>query len=139
MDREVVSHSVEETIRIAEEFAGTVKPGQVILLEGDLGAGKTHFVKGFVRAFALDPDVVSSPTFTIINEYEGTIPVYHFDFYRIENIEEALEIGTEEYLYGTGVCIIEWPSRVQEILPDDALTVRITTIAPEKRKISFVG
>lgn len=139
MEREVVSHSVEETFSIAEKFAGTVKPGQVVLLEGDLGAGKTHFVKGFVRAFDLNPDIVSSPTFTIINEYEGTLPVYHFDFYRIENIEEALEIGTEEYLYGTGVCIIEWPSRVREILPDDALTVRITTIAPEKRKISFVG
>ena len=139
MDREAVSHSVKETLRIAEEFGKTVKPGQVVLLEGDLGAGKTHFVKGFIKAFGLDPDIVNSPTFTIINEYEGTPPVYHFDFYRIENIEEALEIGTEEYLYGTGVCIIEWPARVREILPDDAITIQITPIAPEKRKITFVG
>ena len=139
MTREVISHSVKETLRIAEDFAATVNPGDVILLEGDLGAGKTHFVKGFVRGFGLSSDVVSSPTFTIINEYNGTLPVYHFDFYRIENIQESLEIGTEEYLYGTGVCIVEWPGRVRDILPEDALTVRITTIAPEKRKITFVG
>lgn len=139
MSREEISHSVTETFQIAEEFAATVKPGNVILLEGDLGAGKTHFVKGFVRGFGLSSDVVSSPTFTIINEYEGSLPVYHFDFYRIENIGEALEIGTEEYLYGTGVCIVEWPERVRDILPEDAVTLRISTIAPEKRKITFVG
>lgn len=139
MAGEVISHSVAETLRIAEEFAATVKPGDVILLEGDLGAGKTHFVKGFVRGFGLSSDVVSSPTFTIINEYNGTLPVYHFDFYRIENIQESLEIGAEEYLYGTGVCIVEWPERVRDILPEDAQTVHIATIAPEKRKITFVG
>ncbi|PWN08167.1 tRNA (adenosine(37)-N6)-threonylcarbamoyltransferase complex ATPase subunit type 1 TsaE [Rhodohalobacter mucosus] len=139
MTQDFISHSVSETLRIAEEFAETVSPGDVILLEGDLGAGKTHFVKGFVRRFGLSSEVVSSPTFTIINEYIGSLAVYHFDFYRIENIEEALEIGTEEYLYGTGVCIVEWPERVRDILPEDAQTVHITTIAPEKRMITIVG
>lgn len=139
MGKELISHSEKETLQIAEQFSKNTEAGDVICIEGNLGAGKTHFVKGFVRGFGINPESVSSPTFTIINEYAGTLPVYHFDFYRIENIAEALEIGTEEYLYGTGVCIIEWPERIRDILPENAIQIRITTIAPDKRKITFVG
>jgi tRNA threonylcarbamoyladenosine biosynthesis protein TsaE len=132
-----ISNSVEETIRIAREFAAVVHSGDVICLAGDLGAGKTHFVKGFVEAFGLSGNVVTSPTFTIINEYDGTVPVYHFDCYRLEAAEEALEIGAEEYLYGTGVCIIEWPERIKDILPKHSKWITIKTISPESREILF--
>jgi tRNA threonylcarbamoyladenosine biosynthesis protein TsaE len=137
--KKVLSKSVEETLDIAREYAKTVNPGDVICLEGDLGAGKTHFVKGFVELFGLDGNVVSSPTFTIINEYEGTIPIYHFDCYRLENPEEALEIGAEEYLYGSGVCLIEWPDRITEILPVSCKRIKIKSLTPDSREITFSG
>lgn len=135
--RREVSNSVEETCRIAKTFAKTVKQGDIICLEGDLGAGKTHFVKGFVEAFGVKRNAVTSPTFTIINEYKGSIPIYHFDCYRLESIEEALEIGAEEYLYGDGVCIIEWPERIQTILPKHSKKIIIKTTAPESRELLF--
>lgn len=131
------SKSVEETLDIAEKYSKTVQPGDVICLKGDLGAGKTHFVKGFVRGFGISETVVSSPTFTIINEYEGERPVYHFDCYRLEHPEEALEIGAEEYFYGDGVCIVEWPERILGILPTEVKKVTIETISKNEREIIF--
>jgi len=134
----VISHSEEETFRIAREYARQTKPGDVICLEGDLGAGKTHFTKGFVTAFGLDKNIVSSPTFALINEYQGDkIEIFHFDCYRIEEIQEALEIGAEEYFYRDGICIIEWPERIQAILPSHSKTVTITSTGPSEREILF--
>ena len=134
----VISHSEEETFRIAKEYARQTKPGDVICLEGDLGAGKTHFTKGFVTAFGLDKNIVSSPTFALINEYQGDkIEIFHFDCYRIEEIQEALEIGAEEYFYRDGICIIEWPERIQAILPSHSKTVTITSTGPSEREILF--
>lgn len=121
----------------ARRFAETTSPGAIICLEGDLGAGKTHFVKGFVQAFGIDPEQVTSPTFTIINEYKGKLPVFHFDFYRVKDFSEALEIGAEEYFYSDGVSIIEWPERVKEILPDTIQTISITSTGRNTRKIIF--
>jgi tRNA threonylcarbamoyladenosine biosynthesis protein TsaE len=132
-----ISGSEKETEQIAEEYASGVKPGDVICLYGDLGAGKTQFVKGFVKAFGLSGNEVNSPTFTIINEYEGSIPVYHFDCYRLEREEEALEIGAEEYFYGNGVCIIEWPERILGILPDSRKEIQLKHIAKNSREIIF--
>jgi len=131
------SKSVEETLDIAEKYSKTVQSGDVICLKGNLGAGKTHFVKGFVRGFGISETVVSSPTFTIINEYEGERPVYHFDCYRLEHPEEALEIGAEEYFYGDGVCIVEWPERILGILPTEVKNVTIETISKNEREIIF--
>lgn len=131
------SKSVEETLEIAEKYSKTVQPGDIICLKGNLGAGKTHFVKGFVRGFGISETVVSSPTFTIINEYEGERPVYHFDCYRLEQPEDALEIGAEEYFYGDGVCIVEWPERILGILPTDAKKITIKTISENEREIIF--
>ena len=134
----VISHSEEETFRIAREYARQTKPGDVICLEGDLGAGKTHFTKGFVTAFGLDKNIVSSPTFALINEYQGDkIEIFHFDCYRIEEIQEALEIGAEEYFYRDGICIIEWPERIQAILPSHSKIVTITSTGPSEREILF--
>lgn len=133
--QEKISSSEKETEAIAQEFAADVKPGDVVCLFGDLGAGKTQFVKGFVKAFGLTGNEVNSPTFTIINEYDGTLPIFHFDCYRLEHEEEALEIGAEEYFYGNGVCIIEWPERILGILPDSRKEIRLKHIAKNRREI----
>lgn len=137
MKQTVISHSEKETMDLAKAFAKSVDVGDIICLEGELGAGKTYFVKGFVRAFGIDPDEVSSPTFSIIQEYHGEIPVYHFDFYRIEKKEEALEIGAEEYFYNRGVCIIEWPDRVKDLIPEQCKFIKIKQTGPETRSIQM--
>lgn len=136
MERKI-SNSEAETHQIAREFANRIVPGDVICLNGNLGAGKTQFVRGFVDGFGIDSTIVSSPTFTIINEYEGPTPVYHFDFYRLEHYGEALEIGAEEYFYGDGVCIIEWPERILELLPPDCLNITIKSTGKNKREFIF--
>lgn len=135
--KKIKSRSVEETQAIAGKYAESVQPGDVICLKGNLGAGKTHFVKGFVKTFGIPSGEVNSPTFTLINEYHGTLPVYHFDCYRLEIIEEALEIGAEEYFYGEGVCIVEWPERISKILPPGMKQITINIIGPEEREFIF--
>lgn len=132
-----LSNSVEESIQWAKQFAqNNIKAGDIILLEGDLGAGKTHIVKGIISAFQFDMELVHSPTFTLINEYHTeSIDIYHFDCYRLKSIHEAFEIGVEDYLYGDGICLIEWPSKIEEILPSDCLTINVEHLGPSKRKI----
>ena len=132
-----MSHSEKETEEIARSFAESVNPGDIVCLFGDLGAGKTNFTRGFVQAFGIPADEVDSPTFTIINEYEGEISVYHMDCYRLEHHSEALEIGIEEYLYGDGICIIEWPERILEVLPEEIIRVKIESLGENSRKIIF--
>lgn len=132
-----LSRSESETMDFALQFASTVKPGDVICLKGDLGAGKTHFVKGFAGAFGVPAEQVSSPTFTIIQEYSGSIPVYHFDFYRLKSPNEALEIGTEEYFYGDGVSIVEWPDKIRTLLPSHSIFVSLTHKGGNKRLIEI--
>lgn len=132
--KELISDSEEQTKKIAREFAEGLNKGDIVCLEGELGAGKTHFVKGMAAAFDIDESHVQSPTFTLINEYEGSLPLYHFDCYRMESVKEALEIGAEEYFYGEGVSVIEWPDRIREILPPEAIWIAITSLAPTKRK-----
>ncbi|WP_069129993.1 tRNA (adenosine(37)-N6)-threonylcarbamoyltransferase complex ATPase subunit type 1 TsaE [Rhodohalobacter halophilus] len=133
-----ISNSEQDTFRIAKSFAGECKPGDVICLKGDLGAGKTHFTKGFVTAFGIDANQVTSPTFSLINEYEGDgMDLFHFDFYRLEHLQEALEIGAEEYLYGNGICVVEWPERIEEIIPHDAKVITIRNAGANRREIIF--
>ncbi|WP_340105884.1 tRNA (adenosine(37)-N6)-threonylcarbamoyltransferase complex ATPase subunit type 1 TsaE [Rhodohalobacter sp. 8-1] len=132
-----ICKSEKATMDLARKMGEKAKPGDIICLKGELGAGKTHFVKGFVTAFGISPEAVSSPTFSIIQEYSGTLPVYHFDFYRLENVQEALEIGSEEYFYGEGVSIIEWPERVEAILPEDVKQIHIASINRSTRKITI--
>lgn len=119
------SYSAEETHRLGEIIGGKLKPGAVLCLEGDLGVGKTVFVKGVAKGLGIT-EPVCSPTFTILQEYrEGRMPLYHFDAYRIEDPEEMYEIGFDDYLYGEGVCLIEWASLVAELLPPDAVKITI--------------
>lgn len=114
---QITSHSEQETIIAGKEFAKKLSRGDVLALFGDLGSGKTRFAKGISEGLGIS-EHITSPTFTIVNEHtSGTIPVYHFDFYRMRSITELDEIGFEEYLYGNGICIIEWADIVQERLP----------------------
>jgi tRNA threonylcarbamoyladenosine biosynthesis protein TsaE len=133
------SHSEAETMSIAKIVGEQAVPGDIICLYGDLGAGKTHFVKGFAEAFGIPREEVSSPTFSLIRIYQGTggIQLYHFDCYRLESISEALEIGSEEYFYGDGVSIIEWPERISELLPDDVIRITITVTNKNSRLINI--
>lgn len=122
---ELVSDSPEETFSFARALGSVAAPGQIICLEGELGAGKTVFAKGLAAGLGVMESVVS-PTFTILQVYEsGRLPLYHFDAYRIGSPEEMDEIGWEEYAYGGGVTVVEWPSMIEELIPEDALCIRL--------------
>lgn len=121
---------------LAGKIAGKVDPPAVIGLYGELGSGKTQFVKGFCRAVGIAPERVTSPTYTIANEYRGEYPVYHLDAYRVASLDELYEFGYEEYFYGDGVCLIEWANRVEELLPDDALRLSFEHVDDDRRRIS---
>lgn len=111
-----IFYNVEETEKFASEFAKELKPGDIITLDGDLGAGKTAFVRGLAKGMNLS-DTVQSPTFTIVNEYRhGEMPLFHFDVYRIDSPDDMYDIGFDEYLYSDGVCAIEWADNIKELL-----------------------
>jgi tRNA threonylcarbamoyladenosine biosynthesis protein TsaE len=115
-----ISKSVEETIAAGSRYGGEARPGDVFALTGDLGAGKTQFVKGFVAGVGSDADV-TSPTFVLVHEYGGgRLPVYHFDFYRVESRESLLRLGFDEYVFSDGVALIEWADRFRDMIPADA-------------------
>lgn len=121
----IESFKDKDTYEIGKKLGEKAKPGQVICLFGDLGTGKTVFTKGFAQGLGIS-EPVNSPTFTILQVYdEGRIPLYHFDVYRIQDVEEMYEIGFEDYIYGQGVSLIEWANIIEEILPGDRITVII--------------
>ena len=124
---EYFSNSQEQTEYIASEFTKTLKAGDVVALFGDLGAGKTAFVRGMANALGVT-EHVTSPTFVILNEYPGAVPLYHFDMYRLEGAdEEALnDVGYYEYAGGDGICAIEWSEYIEDYLPKDCYRVKIT-------------
>ena len=128
-----LSHSEKETFQYAQKLADKVKPGDIFLMEGDLGAGKSVFVRGIARGLGVE-EAMPSPTFTIINEYSGKMPLYHFDLYRINDPYELFEIGFEEYIYSNGVSFIEWPSKAEDLAPENAIIVTIK-IHPDGREI----
>ncbi|HIR84281.1 MAG TPA: tRNA (adenosine(37)-N6)-threonylcarbamoyltransferase complex ATPase subunit type 1 TsaE [Candidatus Galloscillospira excrementavium] len=136
------SGSVEETEQLGQALAEHLGPGAVVAFTGDLGAGKTAFVRGLARGLGI-PDRVTSPTFTIVNEYEGgRLPLFHFDMYRLASSEELFDIGWEDYLARGGVCAVEWSENIADALEGDVVRVdlrrgdgeneRIITITPEK-------
>ncbi|MDA3130460.1 tRNA (adenosine(37)-N6)-threonylcarbamoyltransferase complex ATPase subunit type 1 TsaE [Aliibacillus thermotolerans] len=123
--------SPEETLRFAKKIGEKLQSGDIITLDGGLGAGKTHFTKGIAAALHVTK-TVNSPTFTIIKEYDGRLPLYHMDVYRIES-EEADELGLEEYFEGKGVCVIEWAEKITEFLPKERLEIYIERHPTEER------
>jgi len=121
----IESFCPEDTYNIGYEMGRKAKSGQVYCLNGDLGVGKTVFTQGFAKGLGID-EPVNSPTFTIVQEYQGkSMPLYHFDVYRIADMLEMEEIGYEEYFYGEGVCLIEWADRIEEILPKNRIIINI--------------
>ena len=116
------SHNSSETMKFASELASTLHVGDVVVLSGELGAGKTKFTEGFLKYFGLD-NQISSPTFSIVNEYKkDNIHIYHFDVYRIEDVDEFYAIGGEEY-FSSGICIIEWGEIIEEALPNNYIKI----------------
>ena len=111
------TRSARETEALGRQLAALLVPGDVLALHGDLGAGKTHLVRGLCAGLGLDPETVSSPTFTIIQEYDGPVPVFHMDAYRLKHADELLDLGFDDYLAAAGICVIEWPERVANLLP----------------------
>ena len=117
----------KETQTLGEKLGKTLKQGDVIALVGDLGTGKTCLTQGIARGVGIAPDeVVNSPSYILINEYNGAMPIYHIDLYRLENREEIAELGLNEYMEGDGICIIEWAERMAEALPDTFIKINIT-------------
>ncbi|MBO8171650.1 MAG: tRNA (adenosine(37)-N6)-threonylcarbamoyltransferase complex ATPase subunit type 1 TsaE [Bacillaceae bacterium] len=129
------TNSVEETQILAESLGEILKPGDLITLEGDLGAGKTSFTQGLARGLDIS-DTVNSPTFTIIKEYEGRLPLYHIDVYRVG--EELQDLGYEEYFEGDGVTVVEWASMVEDLLPEERLAVEIVKADDNSRIIRMI-
>ncbi|MYB94349.1 tRNA (adenosine(37)-N6)-threonylcarbamoyltransferase complex ATPase subunit type 1 TsaE [Candidatus Poribacteria bacterium] len=121
------TESPEETQVLGEKIGKTLKQGDVIALIGDLGTGKTCLTQGIARGAGIAPDeIVSSPSYILINEYNGKVPIYHIDLYRLENSEEIAELGLSEYVEGDGICIIEWAERMADALPDSYIKIDIT-------------
>lgn len=130
--KEFIIRNLEEIDSVAEQFVQYISESDltsnIFAFYGKMGAGKTTFIKAICNALGVK-DNVNSPTFTLINEYSSSrgFPVYHFDFYRINKLSEAYDIGAEEYFAGSGLCLIEWPEKIEEILPQDVIKVTITT------------
>ena len=132
-----ISNSPAETEAIGRRFAEDVGVGSVLALQGELGSGKTLFTKGFVAGVGSNA-TVSSPTFTIVHEYrDGRLPVYHFDFFRVEDRQSLARLGLDDYFFGDGVSVIEWADRLPEFVPDQARWIRFEIKSENQRAITF--
>ena len=135
---EYISNSAQETEALGERLAARLRPGDVIAYTGDLGAGKTAFTRGLARGLGV-ADRVTSPTFTIVTEYEGgRLPLFHFDLYRMDSPEELFDIGWEDYLARGGVCAVEWSENVADALERDTVRVDIRRGGEESRRVISV-
>ncbi len=133
----MITESAKETRDLGERLAGKLRPGTVLLLEGDLGAGKSELTRGIARGLGVK-ETVTSPTFTILNVYEsGRIPLYHFDWYRLESDEELYELGMDEYLTGDGICVVEWPERCPDAIPPGAVRIHLKALGENERSIEI--
>ena len=136
---EIKIQSLEQIHEAAREFISAMGDNTVFALYGKMGAGKTTFIKAICESLGVD-DTVTSPTFAIVNEYESDkleYPIYHFDFYRIKKLEEVYDMGYEDYFYGGGVCFIEWPELIEDLLPEDTIRVEIKENTDGTRTVSF--
>ena len=129
-----ISHSETQTRRLGARLAVSLNSGDVLALVGELGSGKTRWVQGVCQGLEVT-DIVNSPTFTLVNEYIGRLPVYHIDLYRLGDVTEIFSLGLEDYLYGAGVSLIEWADRAEDYLPDDYLIVELYHLEETKRRI----
>lgn len=133
------SLSENETQRLGSMLAQHLEPGTVVALNGDLGAGKTRLVQAIATAMGVERREVNSPTFVLIQEYQGLLPLYHFDTYRLKDTDEFLELGADDLLYSDGVCLIEWADKVADVLPRDLLQINIEHRSETARYFQFKG
>ena len=137
MKETITTNNEAETISYGQQFARTLKAGAVVALYGGLGVGKTAFTRGLALGLGVDMPV-SSPTFTIVNEYSGEIPLFHFDMYRLDSESELFDIGWDDYLERDGVCVVEWSEKVPGAFPSDTIAVRIESHGDSVRIITFL-
>ncbi len=135
-DMHFTTKTPEETIELGRKIGRLLKPGDVIAMTGTLAAGKTTITKGIAEALGVD-DVITSPTFCLISEYNGKMPLYHMDVYRLEGAEDFINLGVEDMLYGDGVCIVEWSEKVASELPKRTIKMTITPNADGSRDIEI--
>ncbi|MBR4849869.1 MAG: tRNA (adenosine(37)-N6)-threonylcarbamoyltransferase complex ATPase subunit type 1 TsaE [Alistipes sp.] len=136
--KEITANSLEDLERVAEEVISSLDGRTVVAFCGAMGAGKTTLISAIMEYLG-STDSVTSPTFALVNQYntQGGEAVYHFDFYRINRIEEVFDMGYEEYFYSGNLCLIEWPELIEDLLPEDAMVVRIEVLSPTKRKFTI--
>lgn len=132
----LISKSSEQTFTIGKQIGTFLQKGSIIALQGCLGAGKTALTQGIAQGLGIF-EPITSPTFTLISEYEGTIPLYHMDVYRLDSTDDFLNLGVEDLLYGDGVSIIEWSEKIMNVLPKDVITISITIEKDNSRIINF--
>jgi len=136
----IISKSVEETIGLGKKLASKLKKGSVVALIGDLGSGKTVFTKGIAEGLGIkNARYVNSPTFVIIKEYKGKLPLYHLDLYRLDHHTSLDEMNCEEYFYSDGVTVIEWADKIRELLPGRYAEVRFSVAGEKERKIEILS
>ena len=139
VDWTIVSHSEAETELLAARLADVLQPGTVVALVGNLGAGKTRLVRGVAEALGVDRRAIASPTFVLVHEYAGRLPLFHFDVYRLREAADFLELGADEYLNSGGVCFVEWADRVKDFLPADHLRIEIVASGETSREFCFTA
>lgn len=127
--------SAEETVALGERLGALLHPGDIIALEGNLAAGKTTLTKGIARALGVE-ETITSPTFCLVSEYAGKLPLYHFDVYRLQGADDFFDVGADEMLYGNGVCVIEWSEKIMEALPERTIRIKIESETREGSEIS---
>jgi len=134
---EIISHSLEETQQLAARLGELARAGDLVCLQGELGAGKTSFVQGVGRGLGI-ADSIHSPTFILANEHRGgRLPLYHIDLYRVESVDEAIGFGLDDYLAGDGVVVIEWAEKIRDALPRERLWITFQHIGENERQITF--
>jgi tRNA threonylcarbamoyladenosine biosynthesis protein TsaE len=133
------SPSVEKTMWLGQELGSLLAEGDVIALVGDLGGGKTWFTKGVALGLGIDADSIVSPTFTLVNEYRGTHPLYHIDLYRLTNKADIVALGLEEYLTGIGIAVIEWADQWPDELPEETIHIELRMVNEHTRELRFSG
>ena len=136
MTFEYISHNLIETEKLAFSLAKRLNPGDIILFYGGLGAGKTTFTKSLAKGLGISDDI-HSPTFTLVHEHFGKMPLYHIDLYRLDTIEEILNIGFEDYIYSDGITVIEWSEKLDDYLPKGFIKIEIETLGDNERKFKL--
>lgn len=135
---EIKLTNLEETEKFGIRLGELLKSGDILCLNGDLGAGKTTMTKSIGIGLGVE-EYITSPTFALINEYRGRVPVYHFDVYRLDNVDELYDLGFDEYFYGKGVCIIEWAEKIEKMIPKDRIVINIKKGNTENERVLHIS